>query len=508
MIIAQPAKPEAYQLLHEGALAFSTMEAAGMRIDFAYLDRTIEQTEQRIARIEERLKSMDEYGLQRKRFGQQTNLTSRDQLATVLFEDMGLQCVKKTKTGKPQLDEESLLATGLSYCQGFLKRMKLDKLLGTYLLGLKRETEEDGYVHGCFNLAGGAFGDDSGGARSYRSSMSDPNLQNVPIRNKEIGELIRRAFIPRDGHVLVETDFGGHEVRVACNVCQDKVLIRDATEGDMHRDWAAKCWGIEESEVTKEIRFYGKNGFVFPQFYGDFHKQIAPNLWEQRHLKTKSGFELEKVLEDQEIIELGDCNFGSDARKGTFEDHLKQVERVFWDDRYVGYRDWRKMRVKQYKNKGWFDLPTGFVCSGVYAKNQVLNYPIQGAAFHCLLWTLIQLIKEMRKKKMRSVVVGQIHDSVVADVHRAEVDDYVEMVTRIAQQDIMQAWKWITVPLVIEAEVAEDNWFNKAPYQKPASVVIEEFNPSACVACGGTGRSSKGGPCVPCMRKKEKETRK
>ena len=498
MIIAQPATTEAYRLLHEGALAFSVIEAAGMRIDVGYLDRTIIETEQRIAAIEAKLKGMDEYNLQRRRYGTETNLTSRDQLAAVLFEDMGLPCEKRTKTGRPQLDEEALLKTGLSYCRGLLKLEKLNKLNGTYLHGLRREVEADGYVHTSYNLASGAYNDDTkGGARSYRGSCSDPNLQNVPVRNKEIGKLIRQAFIPRDGHVLVEADFGGHEVRVACNVCKDPVLIHDAVEGDMHRDWAAKCWGIEEDEVTKDIRFYGKNGFVFPQFYGDFHKQIAPILWEQRGLETKGGRNLEDHLNmAMGITELGDCSFGQDAVQGTFEHQIKQVEHEFWNDRYVGYRDWRKMRLRQYKSQGWFDMPTGFVCSGVYAKNQVLNYPIQGAAFHCLLWTVIQLVKEMRRKKMRSVVIGEVHDSVVADVHRSELDDYVEMIERIAVKDIMEAWSWITVPLVIEADVAENNWWNKVPYQKQVAEPV-------CMACGGTGRNSKGGTCFPCQRRKE-----
>jgi hypothetical protein len=211
---------------------------------------------------------------------------------------------------------------------------------------------------------------------------------------------------------------------------------------------------------------------------------------------TKNGSTIEDLLNANGITELGDCDFDAKPRPGTFEAHIADVENRFWNQRYKVYRDWRKMRVAQYRRQGWFDMPTGFVCSGVYAKNQVLNYPIQGSAFHCLLWTVIQLMKEIKRKKMRSVVVGQIHDSVVADVHRSELDDYVEMVTRIAQRDIMKAWKWITVPLVIEAELAEDCWWNKKAYELKKSVIdvtVEAFDPSV----------SRGGPCVPCTRKKE-----
>jgi DNA polymerase I len=498
MQIEHPATAEAYQLLHDGALAFSAIEAAGMRVDVPYLDRTIVETEQRIASIEARLKEMDEYKLQRRRFGTDTNLTSRDQLATVLFQDMGLPCEKKTKTGRPQLDEEALLKTGLNYCKGLLKLEKLNKLNGTYLHGLRREVEDDGYVHGSFNLASGAHSDDDrGGARSYRSSMSDPNLQNVPIRNKEIGKLIRTAFIPSsDDHVLVEIDFSGHEVRVACNLSKDPKLIYDTLHGDMHRDMAAECFLLEQDQVTKPIRGAAKGGFVFAEFYGDWYKQVARNLWGEIGLQTVSGTMLEDHLNFLGIAELGDCDPKAKSVKGTFEDHIRQVEDRFWNERFHVYRDWRTMRVKQYKSRGWFDLPTGFVCSGVYSKNQVLNYPIQGAAFHCLLWVLIQAVKEMRRRKMRSRIVGQIHDSAVADVHRAELDDYVELITRLATVEIQKAWKWITVPLAVDVDMAEDCWFNKKKYEKKAVDLV------ACVACGGTGRNSKGGLCVPCQRKK------
>lgn len=503
MIIEHPAIPEAYQLLHEGALAFSAIEAAGMRIDVGYLDRTIAETEQRIASIEARLKEMDEYKLQRRRFGSDTNLTSRDQLATVLFDDMGLPCEKKTRTGRPQLDEDALLKTGLSYAKGFLKLEKLNKLLGTYLRGVRREVEDDGFMHPSFNLHT---------VQTYRGSGSDPNFQNIPIRDKEIGKLIRTAFIPSsDDHVLVEIDFSGHEVRVACNLSKDPKLIYDTLHGDMHRDMAAECFLLEQDQVSKPIRGAAKGGFVFAEFYGDWYKQVAANMWGSIGLQTVSGTMLEDHLNALGIVELGDCDPRAKSVEGTFEDHIRRVEDRFWNERFCVYRDWRTMRVKQYRSKGWFDLPTGFVCSGVYSKNQVLNYPIQGAAFHCLLWVLIQAVKEMKRRKMRSRIVGQIHDSAVADVYRAELDDYVELITRLATVEIQKAWPWIEVPLAVDVDVAEDCWFNKKKYEKkvfdrndlPPEVLMIGDTVISCVACGGTGRNSKGGACVPCMRRKE-----
>ena len=104
---------------------------------------------------------------------------------------------------------------------------------------------------------------------------------------------------------------------------------------------------------------------------------------------------------------------------------------------------------------------TGFRVDGVHKRNDVINYPVQGAAFHVLLWSLIRLVKWLKKHKMRSVVVGQIHDSIVADVHHDELDEYLAAAKRIMTEDVRKAWPWIIIPLETEAEVGELNWWEK-----------------------------------------------
>jgi len=485
MIDVKPASQDAYRLLHRGALALAEVEHAGMRIDLDYLDRTIIETENRIARIEEKLREHDEFKLQRKRYGAETNLTSREQLATVLFKDMGHECRVWTKGKKrPQLDEEALRRIDSHYTRGFLKLEKMNKLLGTYLRGVRREVEDDGKMHPFFNLHT---------VQTYRGSSSNINFQNIPIRDPEIGGVIRRAFIPRDDHVLVELDYGQIEVRVACCLSGDQKLTYDTLHGDMHRDMAAECFLLEQDDVSKPLRGAAKGGFVFAEFYGDWHKQVAKNLWSAVDEKTKSGVVVRDLLADKGITELGDCNPKEKARRGTFEDHIRQVEDRFWNERFKVYHQWRQDRVKQYRRRGWFELVTGFVCSGVYSKNQVINFPIQGPAFHCLLWSLIQLVGKMRKRKMRSRIIGQIHDSIVSDIHKDELDDYVEMAIDVTTKGIAEAWPWITVPLVVEVETSETNWFEKHRYTKTEK--------KTCLACGGTGKNSKGGDCIPCRRR-------
>jgi DNA polymerase I-like protein with 3'-5' exonuclease and polymerase domains len=177
-------------------------------------------------------------------------------------------------------------------------------------------------------------------------------------------------------------------------------------------------------------------------------------------LETNQGVSLYQHLEEQGISELGACDSSIKPRKGTFEYHICEVEKEF----NKKFPEWSTKKVKwleQYRKRGWFQTMTGFVCAGVYSRNELYNYPVQGPAFHILLWSLIQLVKQLKKRKMKSLVVGQIHDSIVADVHRDELQEYLVMAKRIMTLDVREHFPWIVTPLGIEVEVAENNWFEK-----------------------------------------------
>jgi len=452
---------DGYNLLHQGAIALAEVEANGMRIDVAYLDTAIEQTAARIKRLEEKLRGCEEYRLQRRRFGQKTNLTSRDQLATVLFQDLDFIPQSLTATGRAQLDETMLERVGTKYAKGFLRMEKLSKLHGTYLLGVRREVEGE-FLHAFFGLHL---------VRSYRGQSDSPNLQNIPRHDPIQGKVIRRAFIPRSGHALVEIDYSSLEVMVACALSGDRKLTWDATEGDMHRDMAAECYCIDQDEVTKVLRQEAKGGFVFAQFYGDWYKACARNLWsaaERYNLTTASGTPILDHLAGQGIEKLGECHPKKDPVKGTFEAHIKSVEDRFWGKRFKVYHAKRREWVDEYKQQGFIDTVTGFRCQGPMSRNQVMNYHIQGPAFHCLLWSLVTLQREIKRRGMGAKLTGQIHDSILADVPLAEVDAYLVLTREITTQRLREAWDWITVPFEIEAEVASTNWHEKETVEIPA----------------------------------------
>lgn len=453
---------DGYKLLHEGAVALAEVEANGMRIDTDYLDQAISDTNNRIRNLEERLRGCEEYRLQRKRYGTNANLTSRDQLASVLFGDMEHEPYAVTATGKPQLDETALERIGTKYARKFLLLEKLNKLSGTYLKGVRREVADDGFLRSFFGLHL---------VRSYRGQSDSPNLQNVPIRDDVQGPIIRRAFVPRPGHAIVEIDYSGIEVRIACCRSKDPKLTYDTTEGDMHRDMAAECYMLGKDDVTKAVRQNAKGGFVFAEFYGDWYKQVTKNLWdgvERYGLTHADGSSLYDHLAAKGVTVRGECDPRKDPRKGTFEHHIKQVEDRFWNDRFKVYHKCRKRWVAEYKRQGHIDIVTGFRCRGPMSKNQVMNYHIQGPAFHCLLWTLIQIVREVRKRKMGVKVMSQIHDSIIADVPLPVLDDYLALAADIATRRLREHYTWITLPMEVEAEVAETNWFEKKEVELPS----------------------------------------
>lgn len=449
----KPNRAEAYRLLHEGSIALAHVEANGMRIDTAKLEAMIKSATKTVERKRAQLKEDDVYKLWKRKYKHKTKLGNKQQLADILFNEMGFKSHVKTEKGEnPSGNEENLRQVDHPFVKLYIDTDKIRNIRDTFLKGIQRETY-NGFLHPLFDL---------NHARTYRSSSSKINFQQIPTRT-EMGRKVRKVFVPRDNdHVLVEVDYGSLEVRIAACYNKDPVLIDYIQHGDMHKDLAAKCYKVNPDQVNKDMRYMGKNGFVFPEFYGSFYKQCAPALWAaiDQYQFEVNGIPIREHLKKKGIKKLGECDFNEQPKRGTFEAHIKSVEDEFWSTFSV-FDKWRHEWVKKYIKRGWFEMLSGFVCQGAYGRNKIFNYSIQGAAFHCLLWSLIELVKEMTKRKMKSKIIGQIHDSIVADVLKRELDDYLALIKRIMTEDIRKAWDWIIIPLIIEAEVAKDSWYNK-----------------------------------------------
>lgn len=483
----------AARLLHEGALALAEVERVGIRVDREYLDRHTKETEEEIAAIKRNLYKSDLWGTWERKHGNKAKLSSRKQLGGIIFGDLKYKrregLAKKDKGSddgirrQPKYDEAAFQDVDLPFIKQYFRLQKLEKLYGTYLQGISRE-EVDGRIHPFFDLHK---------AVTYRGSSSLINFQNIPNRNAEVMKRIRRAFIPDDGCHLIEMDYSGVEVRSACCYTKDPRLIDDFTKpgSDPHGDTALELFGLTRSMLKpptdlapeqaeewskrwkKGPRDWAKNRFVFPQFFGSVHFQCAPHLWEaviSGALMPDGEETVRDFLKSQGITKLGDCSPDGNAKPGTFVHRVKQVEDGFWNKRFKVYTAWKNRWWNNYLTKGWFETFSGFVFSGLYGRNDALNYPIQGFAFHWLLKSVIILIKELKRRKMQSLIIGQIHDCLLASVPNDEVQDFVGLALEVMTKKIPQHWPKIIVPLEVEVESCGEgqSWADKRVLKKNA----------------------------------------
>lgn len=444
--------PEANELLLRGSLALAQVEHNGIRIDTDYVSRTRAEITNRCKDLHHTLYTSDIGRLWRRKFGTKTNLGSDDQLAEVLFNDCGFEPTKFTEKGRPATDKASLEALKDPFCVMYTEWSELQKANGTFLAGIERETV-NGFLHPVFSLHM---------VTTYRSSSEAPNFQNFPVRSGMMGRLVRSAFIPRKPNWrLVEIDYSGIEVRIAACYHKDPTMleyIHDPTK-DMHRDMAAEIYLCKQSQVTKMARYVAKNRYVFPEFYGSYWEQVATDLWNAIGLY---GLTVQKDAETEVPMDKWLRKKGISSAQ-EFAEHIKRVEENFWGERFSVYDNWRKRWFKEYLINGGYRTLTGFYIYGPYKRNDVINHPVQGSAFHCVLWSLIEIQAELRRKKMKAKVVGQIHDSIVGDVPDSEFEDYLSISTRIMKKRIRKHWDWIIVPLDVEAEAGGcgESWYEK-----------------------------------------------
>jgi DNA polymerase-1 len=442
---------DAYQLLHDGALAFQRAEQVGMRIDVEYCKEKEGELTDEINKIEEKIKRSRFYSQWEKSLAgkKKVNIDSNWQLAHFLYDVKGIKPAKLTASGeKGSTDEESLAQLGMSEIDMILRMRKLKKVRDTYLKSFVRE-QVDGVIHASMNLHL---------TRTYRPSMDSPNFQNIPIRDEEAMNICRQAVLPHKGHQLLETDYSGIEVLIACCYTHDEKLIYDATEGDMHRDMAIELYmldGLNKSHKGEyNLRQGAKNGFVFPQFYGSYYENCAPDLlqWAEKG-SLHDGTPALVHLSDKGLVKLDKSGKVKDAVK--FTEHVQDVENEFWNVRYRTYTKWKKQMWKDYLENGYIKFLTGFEAGGVMNRKQVINTPIQGSAFHCLLWSFIEIDRIQRERKWQSRLLWQIHDSIIMDIEPKELEEASKTIEDITCHQLPKIWDWIIVPLEVETDLCE-----------------------------------------------------
>jgi hypothetical protein len=278
------------------------------------------------------------------------------------------------------------------------------------------------------------------------NSSADPNFQNIPKRDKEAKNSIRSGIVPSKGNKLCEIDFSGMEVSTSATYHCDPNFINYLLDdsADMHRDNGCDIWMLEQDEMTPEIRFFVKNGWTFPQFYGDWYDSCGRALWKSSlHLNTAAGITLEEHLKGKGIYS-----------QNEFLEHCKSAENIMWHERFKVYTEWKESINDFYLKNGYVETHMGFRFTGMMDRKQTANFPIQGTAFHLLLFCINLMIKEKQKRKWKSRFIGQVHDSCIIDLVPEEQDEIFEVFDYHVQHTIPETFKWANVPFRIDKEVS------------------------------------------------------
>jgi hypothetical protein len=214
----------------------------------------------------------------------------------------------------------------------------------------------------------------------------------------------------------------------------------------MHRDQAIEIFLRDESDfmskddnlrkLTKDERYLAKNGFVFPQFYGDYYGNNARSIWDRASIDTKEHLKREGI-----------------KTLRAFTNHMESIEYRFWHDKFPVYAEWKESNWRKYQQRGYIDFFTGFRCQGVMEQNQVNNFPVQGTAFHVNLATINKIMPRIQSWK--TDLMSQIHDSQVFTTEPDEAEDVRLIAAKALGAVAKQYASWLIVPLKIEWEYGE-----------------------------------------------------
>lgn len=476
-MIRPKALPRAYDLMFQGCIALAEAESNGVHIARDVLLAKQEESRSRIASIDSRLQTEehgDMWARMRRRYGQKASIGSGDQVAAIIFSPkaeggMGYESDRRTDSGAQASDEEAFAEVDMPWIRGWVRRNKLEKVSGTYLSGILRETVfhtdrvtglDLWLLHPHNNLHT---------TDTYRSSVSNPSFQNMPIRDPQWASYIRTGIIPRPGYVLMEIDFAGAEVRVGAGYHGDPTMLHYLmVGGDMHWDVAEQLFMASRDILHKDCRGAVKGRFTFAEFYGDYYRSVGLSLWLAMHrekLCLKDGTLLIDHLRSKGITEYGDCGEENDPTPGSWLAHVKAIEEKFWKQRFPVYDKWRKDVYADYLECGEIITHTGFHSRRPMRRNVLINNPVQGSSFHCLLWAFIQINNEIKATKFPAALTAQIHDSILACVRVDKVAEYWEMCRDVIENKLKARFPFLVTGMVAEAKVSETyenggSWFN------------------------------------------------
>lgn len=387
----------------------SHIERNGVLIDPQKLLAQSQEIEQRLAEVEAEVHQAA---------GQEFNLASTKQLQEILFEKLGLPVKKKTPKGAPSTNEEvldELAQEGHIVPKLLIEHRGLSKLKSTYTDKLPQMINpKTGRVHTSYHQAVTATG---------RLSSSDPNLQNIPIRNEE-GRRIRQAFIAREGYKIVAADYSQIELRIMAHLAHDEGMLKAFTEGkDIHRSTAAEIFGVSLEEVTNEQRRNAK-AINFGLIYG----------------MSEFGLSNQLGISRQEARTYMDAYFN---RYPNVLQFMTDIKAKAAEQGYVETLLGRRLYLPEIKSSNGMRRKA--------AERVAINAPMQGTAADIIKVAMIGIDKAILGDKNIKMIM-QVHDELVFEVKAEMVEHYSQLIKTEMEKAIK-----LHVPLIADVGVG-DNW--------------------------------------------------
>ena len=413
LVLAEKLKEEGMDRLFreiEMPLVFTLyeMEQAGVKVEGEALKVYGDQLGARIGELEQEIYELA---------GEEFNINSPKQLGVILFEKLQMPHAKKTKTGySTAADVLDKLAPDYPVVAKILEYRQLAKLKSTYADGLAVYIGSDGRIHGKFNQTVTATG---------RLSSTEPNLQNIPVR-MELGRLIRKVFVPKEGCVFVDADYSQIELRILAHCSGDEQLIRAYREArDIHRMTASQVFHTPFDEVTdlqrrnaKAVNFgivYGISSFGLSQDLSITRKEAAQYI--EHYFETYPG--IKKFLDD--------CV--SNAKEKGYAVTLYG----------------RRRPVPELKSSNFMQRNFG--------ERVAMNAPIQGTAADIIKIAMIGVHGELKKRNLKSRLILQVHDELLIEADESEVDEVKEIL-----KEQMEHAASLSVPLLVDMHTGK-NWY-------------------------------------------------
>ncbi len=350
--------------------------------------------------------------------GQEFNISSPKQLAKVLFEDLGLPCKKKTKSGySTNADVLESIANKHPIVPMILEYRTLSKLSSTYVDSLLKQIHADGRVHSIFKQTE---------TRTGRISSTEPNMQNIPVR-KELGREMRRFFIAREGCLLVDADYSQIELRVLASVCGDENMQQAFLSGsDIHTSTAAQVFGLPEDFVSPEMRSAAK-AVNFGIIYGigpfSLSKDIGVSVAEAKKY-------IQSYLDNYPKVTEFMNKTVADGEKNGY------VSTIFGRRRYIPELSASNKNVQ------------------AFGKRAAMNAPIQGAAADIIKLAMVKVYRRLKAELPEVHLILQVHDELILEAPEAQAERAAALL-----KEEMEAAVKLAVPLTVDVHTGK-SWYD------------------------------------------------